>query len=417
MKNYLGWIVSANRMKPAAVASAACALLFWVVPVRAQQAPGGPPERWEAHPPIHVRGNATTSPTGYSPAQIRHAYGFDQLSASGAGKIVAIVDAYDDPTVASDLETFISTFNVTGMYGLPNTASCTVALGPHPCFQKLYAQSKPRTDGGWALEISLDVQWAHAIAPGADILLVEAKTSSFSNLIGAVDTAVKNGASVVSMSWGGSEFSSESGYDSHFNVTGVTFTASSGDNGAGTIYPSVSPYVVAVGGTSLPLDSSGNVVGTETAWSGSGGGISSYEKEPGYQSSYPIPSTGGMRGVPDVAYDADPITGVSIYDSTSYQGQTGWFQVGGTSVGAPNWAALIALADQSRSAGNLASNNLLSAPEYNAAASSVYGSNYRDITSGTNGTCSICGAATGYDFVTGLGSPLANDLVPFLATH
>src|SRR5207247_1098068 len=123
-----------------------------------------------------------------------------------------------------------------------------------------------RPDAGWALEISLDVQWAHAIAPGADILLVEASTNSFSNLLGAVDVAVARGAQVVSMSWGGSEFSSEASYDSHFNVTGVTFTAASGDSGNGVIYPAASPYVVAVGGTTLPLDSSGNLTGSEVAW-------------------------------------------------------------------------------------------------------------------------------------------------------
>lgn len=219
------------------------------------------------------------------------------------------------------------------------------------------------------------------------------------------------------MSWGGGESSSETSSDSHFNVTGVSFTASSGDSGHGVIYPSASPYVIGVGGTTLPLDSSGNLTGSEAAWSGSGGGISAYESEPGYQSSYPIPNTGGKRGVPDVSYDADPNTGVSVYDTTSYQGQSGWFVVGGTSAGAPQWAALIALVDQGRSS-SLPSNNLSSSPEYNAAASVVYASNYRDITSGTNGTCgSLCTAATGYDFVTGLGSPLANSLVPYMQTH
>lgn len=378
-------------------------------------AAGGPPDNWTARPPIHVRGTATTSPTGYAPSQIRHAYGFDLSAQNGAGSIIGIVDAYDDPTVTSDLQTFITTFGIATIHGLSDADPCTVAGGPHPCFQKIYAQTKPKTNGGWALEISLDVQWAHAIAPGADILLVEAKSNSFLNLLGAVDVAVSQGAAVVSMSWGGSEFFFESLYDFHFDKTGVTFTASSGDSGTGVLWPAASPFVIAVGGTTLPLDSSGNLIGPETAWSGSGGGISAYEAEPSYQASYPIPATGGNRGVPDVAYDADPATGIAVYDSTPLNGQTGWFQIGGTSVGAPQWAALIALADQGRTFGLYTT--LSTSPEYSAATGAVYASNYRDITSGSNGTCGICSATTGYDFVTGLGSPLASNLVSYLRTH
>jgi subtilase family serine protease len=387
-----------------------------VPPVQQGIAAGGPPETVEARPPIHVRGKATIAPAGYTPAQIRHAYGFDSVTNDGTRQIIAIVDAYDDPAVASDLQKFVNTFGLQPMYGLPNTSACTIAAGPHPCFQKVYAQGKPRANSGWALEISLDVQWAHAIAPGADILLVEAKNGFLSSLLSAVDLAVSNGARAVSMSWGGSDFSSESLYDFHFNHTGVTFTAASGDSGTGVIWPAASPYVVGVGGTTLPLDNSGNLTGPETAWSGSGGGISAYEYEPGYQSSYPIGGTNGYRGIPDVAYDADPSTGVSVYDSIPYQGQTGWFQVGGTSVGAPQWAAFIVLVDQTR-ATVLSSNNLSSSSLYNAATGAVYASNYRDITSGSNGSCgSICTAQTSYDWITGLGTPRAGNLVPYLAT-
>jgi subtilase family serine protease len=404
--------------------------------------PDNGPDNGHPHPPIHVRAYVTNGAGPYKPSQIRHAYGFDQLSATGSGQIIAIVDAYDDPTAASDLQTFITTFGLPGMNGL-GTQSCTVTLVPHPipCFQKVLSGGTAHTDGQWALEISLDVQWAHAIAPGADILLVEAQPSCFfgfcfpvslSNLLSAVDTAVTKNARVVSMSWGTSEFSSEANSDSHFNHSGVTFLASSGDSGSGVMYPAASPYVVGVGGTSLPLDSSGNLTGLETAWSGSGGGISAYEKEPGYQSNYGITSTGGKRGVPDVAYDADLNTGVYVYNSTPQNcGQPPcWFQVGGTSVGAPQWAALIALADQNRPS-TLSSNNLSSSPLYNAATgSSVYASNYRDITFGNNGTCgSTCNASLGYDLVTGLGSPLAGPLplagspppnssvVPYLTSH
>ncbi len=370
-----------------------------------------------AHPPFQVRPNATTAPTGYSPAQISHAYGLDTLTNNGAGQIIAIVDAFDDPTIASDLQTF------TNFFGLPaiNT-SCNVAAGPHPCFQKVFAQGRqPRTDSGWALEISLDVEWAHAVAPSADILLVESSSNSLSNLLGGVDTAVRMGAKVVSMSWGSGEFAFETFFDSHFNVTGVTFTASSGDNGGAPLWPAVSPFVVAVGGTTLPLDASGNLTGPETAWSGSNGDASFFEAEPGYQNTYPIPDTGGARGVPDVSYVADPNTGVSVYDTTPFNGQSGWFQIGGTSVGAPQWAAIIGLANQGRScasngSGCLSSSNANFSPLYNAASpplSTTYNSNYRDITAGSN-VC--CAAGPGYDFVTGLGSPLANSLVSALVT-
>ena len=359
---------------------------------------GGPPPGWEAHPPIHVRGKATTSPTGYSPTQIRHAYGFDSLAGNGAGQTIAIVDAYDDPTIFNDLAVFKSTYRISGC----NLTKVNQSGGT----------KYPRTNSGWALEISLDVEWACAIAPGSNILLVEASSNSFTNLLTAVDYAAQH-AKVVSMSWGGSEFSSETSYDAHFNVAGVSFTASSGDSGAGVIYPSVSPYVIGVGGTTLPLDASGNLTGPETAWSGSGGGISAYETEPSFQLHFPIPNTGGRRGVPDVSYDADPKTGFSIYDTTRYQGQSGWFTVGGTSAGAPQWAALIALANQGRTT-SLAGT---AAPMYSAATAN-YTANYRDITSGTNGTCgTLCTATTGYDFVTGLGSALANNLVPYLQTH
>lgn len=356
----------------------------------------------EAHPPFHVHGVAQTAPVGYIPTQIRNAYGINSLTANGSGVTIGIVDAYDDPNIINDLNTFKSTFNITGC----NLTKVNQNGGTR----------YPRSNSGWALEISLDVEWACAVAPGANLLLVEASSNSFTNLLTAVDYAAHH-AQVVSMSWGGSEFSSETSYNSHFNVSGVAFFASSGDSGTGVIYPSASPYVIGVGGTTLPLDSNGNLTGAETAWSGSGGGVSAYEGEPGYQSGYPIPSTGGKRGIPDVAYDADPNTGVAVYDTTSYNGQKGWFQVGGTSMGAPQWAALAALADQGRSQ-SLSSNNLSSSAVYNAASSAVYGSNFRDITSGQNGSCgTLCTATSGYDFVTGLGSPLANNLVPYLQSH
>ncbi|HYR59037.1 MAG TPA: S8 family serine peptidase, partial [Chthoniobacteraceae bacterium] len=213
--------------------------------------PHGPPDEIEARPPLHIRPFISASPSGYTVSQVRHAYGFDRLTGNGAGQIIAIVDAFGSPTIQSDLNKFCATYN------LPATS---VAI--------YYPQGKVRTtNSGWALETSLDVEWAHAVAPGATIALVVAKSARLGDLLSAVDYAASLGAKQISMSWGSSEFSSEASYDSHFNKAGSTFIASSGDNGAGVSWPAASPYVVSVGGTALLLDGSGNV-SSETAWSG-----------------------------------------------------------------------------------------------------------------------------------------------------
>jgi subtilase family serine protease len=344
-------------------------------PVLRSTASAQPINGWSAHSMLRVHRAATSGPTGLSPAQIRAAY---NLPSTGGMGTIAIIDAYDDPTVQNDLSVFSNQF------GLP-TAN----------FEKHMMASSIRTNGGWALEISLDVQWAHAIAPDAKILLVEAKSNSLTDLLAAVDYArSRSDVVAISMSWGGGEFSSESAYDSYFTSTyGATFFASSGDNGAGVIWPSVSRNVVAVGGTRLTF-SGGSV--SETAWSGSGGGISKYEAEPSYQATYGVSGTNGKRAVPDVSYDADPYSGVSVYDSTPYSGATGWWQVGGTSAGAPQWAAI-------QSLGLSVSNSNL----YQDASAS-YASYFRDITSGSNGHS----AAIGYDLVTGLGSPITTNYAP-----
>jgi subtilase family serine protease len=327
---------------------------------------------WTAHTLIHIRRAQTTSPTGLSPTQIRAAY---NLPSTGGSGTIAIVDAFDDPTVLNDLNVFSSQF------GLPAAN-----------FEKHTMSSGIPVNGGWALEISLDVQWAHAIAPNAEILLVEATSNSLTNLLAAVDYArSRSDVVAVSMSWGGSEFSTESSYDSYFTSSyGATFFASSGDSGAGVSWPAVSANVVGVGGTTLTF-TGGGAVSSETAWSGSGGGISAYVTEPSYQITYGVAGANGKRAVPDVSYDADPGSGVSVYDSTPYYGSTGWWQVGGTSAGAPQWAAI-------QSLGLSATNNNF----YADAKSASYSSYFRDITSGSNGHP----ATIGYDLVTGLGSPL-----------
>ena len=319
---------------------------------------------------------ATSSPTGLSPATIKSVYNFSTSLTAGAGQAIAIVDAYDDPTAEKDLGVFSTQF------GLP---ACTTANG---CFKKVNQTGGtryPRSNSGWALEISLDVQWAHAIAPGASILLVEASSASFTNLLAAEDYAAGH-AAYVSNSWGASEFSSEASYDTHFSRPGVSFFVSSGDKGLPAQYPSASPKVISVGGTTLHFDSSGSFTG-ETGWSSGGGGCSTYETANAAQSGfsgYAQVSCAGKRATPDVALDADPNSGVSVYDSTPYYGQSGWYQVGGTSASSPMWAA------RSADAGQVVS------------AAYVYASNiaFRDITSGYNGASCL----VGYDLCSGRGS-------------
>jgi subtilase family serine protease len=318
---------------------------------------------------------ASTSPSGLSPATIKSVYGFPAGNDAGAGTTIAIVDAYDDPNAEDDLNVFSSTF------GLP---ACTTANG---CFKKVNqtgGTSYPRSNSGWALEISLDVQWAHAIAPGAKILLVEAKSNSLSNLF-AAESYAKQHADYVSNSWGASEFSSESLYDSYFVQPGVSVFASAGDSGLPASYPSASPSVISVGGTTLTQNGDGTW--SETGWSDGGGGCSAYETATSAQaafSEYGQASCGGKRATPDVSLDADPSSGVSVYDSVPYSGQSGWWTVGGTSASSPMWAA--ASADFGT----------------RVDASAVYGSTitFNDVISGNNGASCL----TGYDLCSGRGS-------------
>jgi subtilase family serine protease len=353
-----------------------------------------------AQPPIHVKGNAQAATVGLTPSQIRRAYGFDPIPNQGAGQTIGIIDAFRDPHIESDLATFDQEFN------LP---ACTTNNG---CFQEIAASGNPGNNALWALETALDVEWAHAIAPQARIMLVEARSDKLSDLIQAVDVAVQQGANVISMSWGAAEFSGETAFDNHFLAAKVSFVASSGDFGTGVLYPSTSPNVTGAGGTTLSLDSNGNYLG-ETAWSGSGGGLSGFEVEPNFQSQFKIPNDSSHdRGAPDVAYNSDPNTGVAVYDSVPYQGSKGWLQVGGTSAASPQWSGLLAIANSSRFAVGKSPLSGSNAALYDVAKKSFYSADYHDITSGTNGTClALCTATPSYDYVTGLGSPQAHSLI------
>jgi parallel beta-helix repeat protein len=368
----------------------------------------------------------------YSPAQIRDAYGINDLSEDGSGQTIAIVDAYNDPDIFEAEDLFDSQFG-------PTDSGPTFydQYGPAASFLTVLNQSGqttslPSTDpsgvgtDNWEVEEELDVEWAHAIAPGAQIILVEANSQSLSDLMASVATAAAQpGVSVVSMSWGFTEGQSvfaadEANYDSVFNVPGVTFLASTGDYGASDPqYPAFSPNVVAVGGTSLNLNAD-NSYNSETGWGyysdsvgmgiGSGGGLSQYEPEPSYQEG--VQST-GSRTTPDVSMVADPATGAWVADPYNLSSDNPFEVAGGTSLSAPTFAGLVALVDQGRVAAGEATLNGPSPTETQQALYSLPQTDYHSITSGSNGYT----ANAGYNLVTGLGTPVANLLVPDLIAY
>ncbi len=363
------------------------------------------------------------TPQGYSPQQVRAAYGFNQIQfgslvGNGTGQTIAIVDAYDNPAfVSSTASGFLSSdlAKFDQQFGLPNP----------PSFTKLnqfgQASPLPATDpagpgnpnGTWENEIAMDVEWAHAMAPGASMVLVEANSSNSGDLFTAAHMAASlPGVSVVSLSWGGPEFSSESAFNSNFSTppghSGVTFVAASGDGGAPGLYPAYSTGVLAVGGTALQVGSNGTYQ-SETGWSSSGGGISTAQSEPSFQNS--VQQT-GHRTIPDVSFVASPSTPLSVYDSYDNTGSGPWVTDWGTSLGAPAWGALVAIADQGRVASG--GSPLDGASQTLPAIYGLPSSDFHDVTSGSNGKYS---AGKGYDMVTGLGSPVANRLAPDLAFY
>jgi subtilase family serine protease len=334
------------------------------------------------HAQVNVDANTgqpaiTAAPSGYGPADLRAAYA---VPSSTSTHTVAIVDAYDNPNVESDLGVYRAQF------GLP---PCTTANG---CFRKVDENggtSYPHGDTGWGQEINLDVQMVSAICPSCKILLVEASSASFTDLGAAVNTAVKLGASVVSNSYGGAESSSAPSQElQYFHHPGVSITVSSGDGGYGVEFPASSQYVTAVGGTSLKRATTARGW-SETAWSGAGSGCSAYVTKPSWQKD----SGCVRRTVADVAAVADPNTGVAVYDSYGHGPRNkGWLVFGGTSVAAPIVGAIYGLA------GNGA----------DASVAYAHTSSLFDVAGGSNGTCGgtyLCAAVSGYDGPTGLGTP------------
>jgi subtilase family serine protease len=321
----------------------------------------------------------TTTPAGYGPGALQAAYGLDGVS--GAGNTVAIVDAYHDPNAEADLGTYRSQFGLD---------PCTTG---NLCFKQVDqtgGASYPTANGGWGQEISLDLDMVSAACPACHILLVEAKSSSFSDLAAAVNYAASQpNVAAISNSYGGSELNN-SAIASAYDHKGIAVTASTGDSGYGAQSPATFPGVIAVGGTSLKRAS--NTRGwTETAWSGAGSGCSAYFTALWTQTG----TSCAKKAVADVSAVADPNTGVAVYDSYAYQGRSGWMVFGGTSASSPIIASVYA-------------QNTANFGDYPAAYTWAHASELNDVTSGSNGRCRTkvwCTAGSHWDGPTGLGTP------------
>ncbi len=319
--------------------------------------------------------------TALTPADIRSAY---HLPAAGAGETVAIVDAFGDSSAASDLATFRSFF------GLP---ACTTASG---CFRKVDQRggtSYPADDAGWGLETSLDLDAVSSACPACDILLVEGDSPSVPDLAAAENEAVALGAKFISNSYGTNEDPSLLSLSSAYEHPGVAVTVSSGDVGNIVEWPSSDPDVTSVGGTTLTQDAGSARGWDESAWDSGGSGCSTIEPQP--QDQLGVSTDCAMRATADISADADPATGLAVFDTL---GSGGWLQVGGTSLAAPLITSMYALAGVP-----VPDTNPVNYPYHDPA----QGSDLFDVTAGSNGGCGsvLCNAGPGWDGPTGLGSP------------
>jgi hypothetical protein len=364
----------------------------------------------------------------YTPSQVRALYSLPVLPAAGqsltasqaaqlgAGQTIYIVDARNDPNIEAELAAFNQKF------ALPTCARSAIAPGaalPLPAARAtcelaiVYSTASatmsaaaPSYDSGWATEIALDVEWAHATAPLSRIVLIEAPDSSSNNLAGAIRLANAMGPGIVSMSFGAPEGSWTASFESAFSGAGMSYLASTGDSGASVQWPAVSPKVLAVGGTTTSVTGAGTR--SEVSWSGTGGGSSQYTPAPSYQNSS-VPGMGAVtrRNVADVAFNADPRTGQYLAQIVAGSNTVSWGSAGGTSLSAPQWAGIIAVANAMRA--NLGK-SVLGAPHavlYGqvAAIPANYTSAFADITAGSDGRCASCTARSGYDTLSGLGTP------------
>ena len=345
-------------------------------------------------------------PRGSSVSLIRHAYGFDSINAGAAGVVIGIVVAYHDGDLGGEVVRFDATMGVPAINGTTSSTRCTVESGPHPCLETFTYAGIAVSDATWTREEATDVEWAHALAPGADIYVVEAASPALDDMVAAADFASAK-SSVVAMSWGFPESSEVIKLDRAFSRPHVAFVAASGDHGHGVSYPASSPNVIAVGGTRLVVGKSGERE-LETGWWASSGGMSSIEARPAYQQA--LDRAG--RGVPDVSFAAEPDSGYAVY---SIQVAQGWGVEDGTSLAAIAWSALVALADQLRGS-SMPSWYVLSVLYAASNNSRVDQPMFYDVTAGRNGACSTeCTAEVGFDLVTGLGTPIVPALLDHLA--
>ena len=373
----------------------------------------------------------------HTPAQIRAAYGLAALPAAGAtltaaaaaalgaGQTIYLIDAYHDATALSDLNAFSARFGLPtcANVAIATTAALPLAKPPSSCtFSVVHSTTLgtmtatvPAYNGTWVPESKLDVQWAHAIAPLARIVLIEMPGAMSNNILDANTLAGKLGAGVVSMSFGSSEASWASTVDYKFAAAGMTYVAAAGDSGSQVLWPAVSPNVVAVGGTSLNWSGTGTRY--EAAWTYGGGGMSAYEALPAWQSGV-TPAGGGAlvrRAVPDVAFNANPMTGE--YVALTLPGAaTVWSSYGGTSIAAPQWAGVIAVANAVRVANAKTMLGDIHTLLYKsiAAVPGTYAAAMGDVVDGTNGTCLTCRAGAGFDQATGWGTPNSAQLLNVL---
>jgi subtilase family serine protease len=309
--------------------------------------------------------------------------------ANTGSRIIAIVDAYDDATAVNDLNVYSQQF------GLPPITADN--------FEIVYASGKkPKEDptGGWELEESLDIEMAHALAPNAKIVLVEAKSNAGGALLAAEHVAAAlvqaAGGGEVSNSWASGEFPAEARAERYFKADGVVFFAAAGDS-PGAVFPSVLPDVVSVGGTTIDRNGAG-AYQTQSTWSTSGGGLSAYIATPAYQNAV-TNIVGTQRGTPDIALDANPASGVWVYDTTPYSGTIlDWLIVGGTSAASPEAAALVNSAGSFNASGKAELTEIYD----NLGDATVF----FDITEGSCVNAASQNASVGYDLCTGVGAPL-----------
>jgi hypothetical protein len=387
---------------------------------------------------------APANVTVYTPAQIRAAYGMFALANAssvtsaqgaqmGAGQTIYIIDAQDDPNIAAELASFDSYFGLPGCTSTPIATSASLPLAAAPTtgctFSVVYSDangamtaSAPSYDSNWAVEIALDVQWAHATAPFARIILIEAPNAGVMDLLAAVQLANQMGPGIVSQSFGAPEGSWVTSLDATYSAANMTYLAATGDAGAAVNWPAASAHVLAVAGTSLTYSGAGPR--TETVWSGTGGGESAYVPTPAYQTlAVPGLQPSSNREVADVTFNADPYTGqyvaVISQDATTHVWQpVAYWVVGGTSLATPQWAGLIAIANALRAQSALAPMGAVQPAIYDLGVQAgSYASAFLDVRTGSDGSCATCAAGVGYDLPSGLGSPNVAALLAALSAQ